>query len=821
MISDAVERVLAALPDAKRNGKDWIARCPAHDDRRPSLSIAQGDDGRALLHCHAGCSNEDIVAALGWTMTQLMPPATGPHRGRGDPRIKKAPAGRPRARKKLPTVYQSAHDAIAALERQLGPRSKEWTYQAADGNPVGVIVRWDTPAPAPGSGKDIRPVSKTLEGWIIGGMPEPRPLYRLPELMAAAASGKRVYVCEGEKAADAARSVGLIATTSPHGSKSAAKTDWSPLKGSTASSSRPQCEVVILPDADEPGERYAEDVVSLLTRLSPPPIIKVIRLPGLPFGQGGDMADFEELRGGDIEAIKREVEALADKAPLIQIAVPGALDIALGVVPGIDAYTPYPVDALPRVLHDYVNAVAEAMRTERACAALAALTVCAAAIGTSRSVRLKRRWRENAQLWAVVVAEQGSGKSPPMREAIRPLIEQQRRELDRHAEALQLYETQVAEYQREMKRYQAGKTSEAPAKPEPPPCVRYVVSDTTLEALAPILLENPRGVLLDGDELAGWFGAMDRYAQAKQGDAAAWRRIYDGHDITIDRKTNRQMIHVPKPAVSIIGTIQPEILRQTLSAEHQESGLAARWLLAFPPRRPIVWSDADIPQQVEANYERLVHDLLALKPAADRDGRTEPLAVPLTRSARKRFVEWHDQHRSEQADLSGVLSGHWSKLVSCCARLALILQMIRQQSGEADGDQIDEASVDAAIMLTAWHKAEAQRVYAMLAEDEEGRERRRLVEMVEHRGGKVSVRDWQRGRSYRTAKDAKAELEAMVAAGLGQWKEIASGSKGGRPSKQFVLVEPKIQSEPAPVPRANETINPEEKPLENDDWGEL
>ena len=52
-----VERVLSKLPEAKRNGKGWHARCPAHDDRQPSLSIAEGDDGRALMHCHAGVRN--------------------------------------------------------------------------------------------------------------------------------------------------------------------------------------------------------------------------------------------------------------------------------------------------------------------------------------------------------------------------------------------------------------------------------------------------------------------------------------------------------------------------------------------------------------------------------------------------------------------------------------------------------------------------------------------------------------------------------------------------------------------------------------------
>ena len=61
--------------------------------------------------------------------------------------------------------------------------------------------------------------------WFVGGMPEPRPLYRLHDLPVS----ERVYIAEGEKAVDAARSIGLIATTSAHGANSPSKTDWTPL----------------------------------------------------------------------------------------------------------------------------------------------------------------------------------------------------------------------------------------------------------------------------------------------------------------------------------------------------------------------------------------------------------------------------------------------------------------------------------------------------------------------------------------------------------------------------------------------------------------
>jgi hypothetical protein len=55
-----------------RNGK-YIARCPAHDDSSPSLSITECDDGRVLLHCFAGCETEDVLRAVGLTFHDVMP----------------------------------------------------------------------------------------------------------------------------------------------------------------------------------------------------------------------------------------------------------------------------------------------------------------------------------------------------------------------------------------------------------------------------------------------------------------------------------------------------------------------------------------------------------------------------------------------------------------------------------------------------------------------------------------------------------------------------------------------------------------------------
>lgn len=62
---------VSLLTGARNNGERWMARCPAHEDRSPSLSIAEGADGRVLLHCHAGCSVEAIAAAVGVAVSAL------------------------------------------------------------------------------------------------------------------------------------------------------------------------------------------------------------------------------------------------------------------------------------------------------------------------------------------------------------------------------------------------------------------------------------------------------------------------------------------------------------------------------------------------------------------------------------------------------------------------------------------------------------------------------------------------------------------------------------------------------------------------------
>ncbi len=76
----SVEVLLARLDGVKKSGANrWLARCPAHSDRSPSLSIRELDDGRVLIHDFAGCPPGDVLDAVGLSLTDLFPERISHH----------------------------------------------------------------------------------------------------------------------------------------------------------------------------------------------------------------------------------------------------------------------------------------------------------------------------------------------------------------------------------------------------------------------------------------------------------------------------------------------------------------------------------------------------------------------------------------------------------------------------------------------------------------------------------------------------------------------------------------------------------------------
>jgi len=207
-----VERLLAKLPDAKQSGKGWSARCPAHEDRRASLSIGEGDDGRALVHCHAGCKPDAICAALGLRAADLMPTADKP-KSNGKPKI------------------------VAT-----------YSYADEQGTLFYQVVRFD-----PKDFRQRRPKAGGGWEWSVKGtrlVP-----YRLQELLAADPS-RLVLIVEGEKDADRAASMGIVATTCAMGAGKWKQEYNEHFRGRS---------VVIVADNDKPGRKVRPKMLTRST----------------------------------------------------------------------------------------------------------------------------------------------------------------------------------------------------------------------------------------------------------------------------------------------------------------------------------------------------------------------------------------------------------------------------------------------------------------------------------------------------------------------------------------------------------------------------
>ena len=456
----------------------------------------------------------------------------------------------------------------------------------------------------------------------------------------------------------------------------------------------------------------------------------------------------------------------------------------------IPNYIPFPTHLLPLPVRDFVVRCSDAIGCDPAFVALPALAAAASAIGNTRRVRLKQGWSEPAIIWAVPIAISGKQKTPAFGVILRVIDELQRRSLQEHAEAMKRHEAKLDAYEvRRRKWIKDGGEGEPPTKPEEPIPDRLYCSDTTIEALAMLLFNHWRGILLLRDELSGWFSSFDQYHQGKGSDVAYWLETHGGRPILIDRKTGKpKTIHVPRAAVSITGCIQPRVLGRILGGKYFENGLAARFLLAYPPKRPRRWTEADIPHECEEEMLRLFERLYELREDTSRDSEPIPREIDLTPEAKRAWIEFYNKHGEEQDAMTGDLSAAWSKLEGYAARLALVVNYLRWAGGSAEADPcVDEASIRAGIELSKWFGNEAKRVYAILQESEEEQQDRELVELIRAKGGEVTVRAWQRLRSTPTAEAAEEELQGLVDRGHGSWVHSTPLPQGGRPTKVFRL----------------------------------
>ncbi|QDV75700.1 YfjI family protein [Botrimarina mediterranea] len=487
-----------------------------------------------------------------------------------------------------------------------------------------------------------------------------------------------------------------------------------------------------------------------------------------------------------------------------------------------DAWRPFPTDSLPARLAEFTRTAARSIGCDESFIALPVLAVCGAAIGTTRRVLLKPGWAEPLCIWAAIVGESGSQKTPAFSAAIRPLKRRQAELMKAAAAVREAFDADVAEYEKALAVWKRERgDSPAPSKPVPFPIGRVLVGDATVESLGPILNQNPRGVLLARDELAGWLD-FDRYSKNGKGgsDVSHWLSWFNAQPTVIDRRSNPDPLFVPEAVVGIVGGIQPRVLDRAIGGDHRENGLLARLLLAYPPRQPKKWSEHGLPPEEEDRYERLVMRLYDLQHAVDDNGDPEPMLLTLDAEAKRLLVEFVNAHGREAADLTGDESAAYAKLEAYAARLAGVLHLVRWADGDVlKANRIDGVTMAAAVRLVEWFKREVRRVYRVLRESDDARDQRRIAEWIALKGGSATVREVQRGfNRLKTAADAEAVLQALVAAGVGAWESVGPGERGGRPTRRFSLTDA-VTDDTTPLGTACDAVlSPEASGWDDDGW---
>jgi hypothetical protein len=424
--------------------------------------------------------------------------------------------------------------------------------------------------------------------------------------------------------------------------------------------------------------------------------------------------------------------------------------------------------------------------------ALPVLAVAASLIGATRTIRLKRDWHEPAVIWSAIIGESGTLKSPAYAKAVGYLYRLHKRLQQEFKQRCAEYRRELAEYKKAKQAFDDNEGEDPGEPPEKPTLQRVVCSDTTIEKLAQILEDSPRGTLVARDELAGWLGSFCRYkGKAGGSDLPNWLEMFRAGTIIVDRKTgDRPTLFIPHAAASVTGGIQPGVLVRALTPEFLDAGLAARLLMALPPKLPKRWSEEEIAEDVEKAYHMALDGLLELDFDTNDEGEQVPRVLRLGTAARTVWVSFYNAWAKEQAIVEGELAACFSKLEGYAARFTMLHHIVtRVARGETDLAQIGPESVQAGIALCQWFANEARRIYSTLTETEGERVTRQLVDFIRTRNGQITAKEVQKSnsRKYPDADTATRALDALAEVGYGHWQDRVSDSRGGRPTRDFIL----------------------------------
>lgn len=364
----------------------------------------------------------------------------------------------------------------------------------------------------------------------------------------------------------------------------------------------------------------------------------------------------------------------------------------------------FPLEIFPKAIRDIIEALEEYENYNVDFTSASFLTVFAAAMGNTWSVRFMTGWVSRPIIYMVLVGSPSCGKTPPLQQAVAPLLK-----LDGEYDMIYCKEMETYRRWERMSAKQREKHS-LPEEMKMPQRKCHVVVDSTVEALIGALRDNPRGVLIYKDEIDSLLSNFNRYNGSDEG---YFLSLFSGTPFKYSRKSNNEHIFLANPYCSIIGTTQPGRLGEQFGGKRMMNGFSSRFLKVYPEidKMPS-WNDTAMPDGVLEEWERIIRKVVAATPSTDQEGKATSIELLFSQESKLRIIQWKDEvnnkvYAETDSDAVRALCG---KLETYLVRFCLVIQIMHCICGESGMDKIEPGTAELAIRLTEYFRNMESRI---------------------------------------------------------------------------------------------------------------
>ena len=364
----------------------------------------------------------------------------------------------------------------------------------------------------------------------------------------------------------------------------------------------------------------------------------------------------------------------------------------------------FPLEVFPDTIRNIVEAFEEYENFNVDFTAASLLTVFAAAMGNTWSVRFMTGWIDRPIIYMVLVGSPSCGKTPPLQQAVAPLLK-----IDSEYDRIYCKEMETYRRWERLSAKQREKNS-LPEEMAVPIRKCHVVVDSTVEALIGALRDNPRGVLIYKDEIDSLLSNFNRYNGSDEG---YFLSLFSGTPFKYSRKSNNEHIFLANPYCSIIGTTQPGRLGEQFGGKRMMNGFSSRFLKVYPEIDEMPsWNDTAMPDSVLEEWERIIRKVVAATPSTDQEGKATSIELLFSQESKLRIIQWKDEvnnkvYAETDSDAVRALCG---KLETYLVRFCLVIQIMHCICGESGMDKIEPGTAELAIRLTEYFRNMESRI---------------------------------------------------------------------------------------------------------------